>query len=82
MKTHLTDNEVLDLAFDKLDIANPNPDKIQDIAEKMDLEWDEEKELYHNPNCCNCDKQLSKIDFEFGKKSHPVLCVTCFTSNA
>lgn len=81
MKTHLTENEVIDLAFSKLNVANPNLDKIQDLAEKMDLEYDEEKELYHNPNCCNCNKDLDGIDSKFGKKSHPLLCVTCFTTN-
>lgn len=82
MKTHLSENEVLDIAFSKLNIANPNVDKIQEIAELLDLEFDEEKQLYHNPNCCGCQKELSKIDLDFGKKSHPLLCVTCFTSNA
>ena len=81
MKTHLTDNEVLEMAFDKLGIANPNVDKVLEYAELMDLEYDEEKGAYHNPDCCHCDKVLDKRDLQFGKKSHPYLCVTCYTSN-
>lgn len=49
MKTHLTEEEVLDLAFAKLNIANPNVDKITEIAESMDLEFDEENNAYKNP---------------------------------
>jgi len=50
MKTHLTEEEVLDLAFTKLNIANPNIDKIIEIADSLDLEFDEENNAYKNPN--------------------------------
>lgn len=82
MKTHITEEEILDLAFTKLNIANPNVDKIVEIAELLDLEYDKNNNSYHNPNCCNCNKELSKTDVSFGKKTHPYLCVTCYTYNA
>jgi len=50
MKTHLTDEEVFDLAFTKLNIANPNVDKVVEIAELLDLEFDEENNAYKNPD--------------------------------
>ncbi len=43
MNTHLTDEQIFDLVFEKLNISNPNPDKIIEIAEILDLEYDEEK---------------------------------------
>jgi hypothetical protein len=40
-------------------------------------------ELVFNGDCCSsCKKLLSEIDLKFGKKSKPVLCVTCYTSNS
>ncbi|MBP6512337.1 MAG: hypothetical protein KA347_06690 [Bacteroidia bacterium] len=81
MKTHLTEEEVFEMAFEKLGIANPKVDKLHEIAKLMDLEFDEDKQLYHNPNCCHCGKVLDKIDLQFGKKSPPYLCVSCFTTN-
>lgn len=81
MKTHLMEEDVFDMAFDKLNLANPKEDKLHEIAKLMDLEFDEEKGMYHNPDCCNCGKKLDKRDVQFGKKSHPYLCVTCFTNN-
>lgn len=50
MKTHLAEEEILDLAFTKLNISNPNIDKIVEIAESLDLEFDEENNAYKNPN--------------------------------
>ena len=50
MKTHLTDEEIMDLAFTKLNIANPNVDKVVEIAESLDLEFDEENNAYKNPD--------------------------------
>lgn len=39
------------------------------------------KNVDSNLNCTNCHKKLSDIDLQFGKKSNPKLCVTCFTAN-
>ena len=64
MKTHLTEEEVFEMAFEKLGIANPKVDKLHEIAKLMDLEFDEDKQLYHNPNCCHCGKVLDKIDLQ------------------
>lgn len=50
MKTHLTEEEIFDLAFTKLNIANPNVDKVVEIAELLDLEFDEENNAYKNPD--------------------------------
>lgn len=56
MKKHLTDEEILDLAFVKLDISNPNVDRVYEIAELLDLEYDEENNAYLNPNYIYDDK--------------------------
>jgi len=50
MKTHLTEEEIFDLAFTKLNIANPSVDKIIEIAKLLDLEFDEENNSYKNPD--------------------------------
>ena len=81
MKTHLTEEEVYERAYDKLDISNIKVDRLHELGGLLDLEYDEKKDAYHNPDCCNCGKDLDKRDLEFGKKSHPYLCVTCFTCN-
>lgn len=47
---YLTDDHILEMATDKLDISNPNPDKIVEIAELLDLELDPSNDLYFNPN--------------------------------
>lgn len=49
MNMYLTEEQIFDLAFEKLNISNPNPDKIIEIAEMLDLEYDEEKGCYINP---------------------------------
>lgn len=47
---HLTEEEVFDLAFSKLNIDNTDIDKIVEIAELLDLEFDESEGSYINPN--------------------------------
>jgi len=53
MKTHLTDEDIFDLAFEKLNISNPNVDKVIEIAQLLDLEYDNEADAYKNPNINN-----------------------------
>jgi hypothetical protein len=48
MKIFLTQDEVLDLAIDYLDLYDPNPDKIQDIADKMDMVYNEELDMWED----------------------------------
>jgi hypothetical protein len=50
MKKHLTDEDIFDFAFSKLNIANPKVDKVIEIAEMLDLEYDEKVGKYKNPN--------------------------------
>jgi hypothetical protein len=48
MKIFLTDVEVLELSMDALDLANPNPDKVHDIAKKLDMVYNEELDMYED----------------------------------
>lgn len=82
MKTHLTEEEVYEMASQKLDVSNIKVDRLYELGRLLDLEYDEEKDAYYNPDCYGCGKVLDKKDLEFGKKSPPYLCVTCYTSNA
>lgn len=59
MKAHLTENDIFDLAFSKLNIANPNVDKVIEITELLDLEFDEEKQAYINPNYQNNESTIN-----------------------
>ena len=47
MRIFLTEKEVLDLAFDFLDI-NPNPDMVHNIALTMDMKYDESLDMYED----------------------------------
>ena len=49
MKKHITENDVFDLVYEKLNIANPNVNKLDEFARRLDLEWDEDKMMYKNP---------------------------------
>jgi len=48
MKTFLTDKEVIELAYDALDMHCPDPDKVHDIALKMDMVYDEYLDMYED----------------------------------
>ena len=78
MKAYLTETDILEMAS-RIDIYNPNVDKIHEIAEKLDLEFDEKEGAYFNPDCTHCGRIVRGT---MHKKSHPILCSTCFTSNA
>jgi len=78
MKTHLTEKDILEMAS-RIDVYNPNVDKAQEIAEMLDLEFDEKEGAYFNPDCTFCGKVVKNT---MHKKSHPILCSTCYTGNA
>lgn len=42
----LTEKEVLELAIVYLDMIQPNPDRIHEIAEKMDMKYMELMDMY------------------------------------
>lgn len=48
MKIFLTESEVIELAYDALDLCQPDPDKVHSIAEKMDMVYNEELDLYED----------------------------------
>jgi hypothetical protein len=48
MKVFLTDSEVIELAYDALDMNCPDPDKVHDIAMKMDMVYSEEMDMYED----------------------------------
>lgn len=50
-RTYYDRSQVYEMAVDKLDMINPNDDALMDIAtDKLDLEYDEDKELFFQPN--------------------------------
>jgi hypothetical protein len=48
MKIFLTENEVIELAYDALDMNCPDPDKVHDIALRMDMVYNEELDMYED----------------------------------
>lgn len=42
----LTEKEVLELAQEHLDMIQPNPDRVHEIAEKMDMKYMELMDMY------------------------------------
>jgi hypothetical protein len=50
MKTFLSTEEVIELAYDALDMNCPDPDKVHDIALKMDMIYDEDMDMYQDVN--------------------------------
>lgn len=50
MKVYLTDEEVIELAYSALDMNCPDPDKVHDIALKMDMVYDETIDMYEDVN--------------------------------
>lgn len=42
----LTEKEVLELAQEYLDMIEPNPDRVHEIAEKMDMKYMELMDMY------------------------------------
>lgn len=50
MKTHLTIEDVYDMAYDELDVSNIKVDKEMELAQMLDLEWDDTVNAYKNPD--------------------------------
>lgn len=48
MKVFLTDEEVIELAYEALDMNCPDPDKVHEIALKMDMVYNDELDLYED----------------------------------
>lgn len=48
MRIFLTDKEVIELAYDALDMIQPDPDKVHDIALRMDMVYDEYLDLFED----------------------------------
>lgn len=48
MKIFLTDTQVIELAYDALDMIQPDPDKVHDIALRMDMVYNEELDMYED----------------------------------
>lgn len=48
MKIFLTESEVLELAYDALNMNRPDPDKVHDIALRMDMVYSEELDMYED----------------------------------
>jgi hypothetical protein len=48
MKIFLTEAEVIELAYDALDMHCPDPDKVHDIAKRMDMEYNEDLDMYED----------------------------------
>lgn len=48
MKIFLTEEEVIELAYDALDMIQPNPDRVHDIAARMDMVYDEALDMYED----------------------------------
>lgn len=48
MKIFLTAQEVIDVSRDCLDINEPNPDKVHEIAERLGMVYDEYLDMYED----------------------------------
>lgn len=48
MKVFLTAEEVFNVAADYLDLYDPNPDKINDIAEIMDMVYNDDLDMWED----------------------------------
>jgi hypothetical protein len=60
IKKHLTDEELIELAYEKLNISNVNVDKLFELANKLDLIFDGEKGMYLNPKWLDPEEFLSE----------------------
>ncbi len=47
-RIYYTDDRILEEATFKLDISNPNPDKVMEIAELLDLYYDPTLDAYYD----------------------------------
>lgn len=68
MKTHLTEEDIYNLACEQLNISNIKVDKTHELAQMLDLEYDEEKETYYNPNMYYCSKCSQPQEHSFSSQ--------------
>jgi hypothetical protein len=61
MKIFLTDNEVIELSYDALDLSCPDPDKVHDIAKRMDMIYNEDLDMYEDVEKVSLRKYHRKI---------------------
>lgn len=48
MKIFLTEQQVIELAYDALDMNCPDPDKVDNIAKRMDMVYNETLDMYED----------------------------------
>ena len=71
MKIFLTESEVLELAYDALDLCQPDSDHVHDIALKMDMVYNEYLDLYEDVEEISLGK--------YNRRLHQIssICSTC-----
>lgn len=61
MKIYLTEQEVLELSYDALDLSQPDPDKVHDMALRMDMVYNEDLDMYEDVKEVSLRKFRSRI---------------------
>lgn len=61
MKIFLTEAEVIELAYEALDMCRPDPDKVHDIALRMDMSYNEEFDMYEDVEEVSLRKLRNRI---------------------
>jgi len=62
MKIFLTDNEVIELAYDALDMSRPDPDKVDELARRMDMIYNEDMDMYEDVEEVSLRKYQRRIN--------------------
>jgi hypothetical protein len=62
MKIFLTEKEVIELAYNALDMNRPDPDKVHDIALRMDMVYNEELDMYEDVEEISLKKYSGRIN--------------------
>lgn len=62
MKIYLTEKQVIELAYSALDMNCPDPDKVHDIALRMDMVYSEDIEMYEDVQEVSLRKYTRRID--------------------
>lgn len=62
MKIFLTEQQVIELAYDALDMNCPDPDKVHEIALRMDMVYNEELDMYEDVEEVSLRKYTRKIN--------------------
>lgn len=61
MKIFLNESEVIELAYDALDMNCPDPDKVHDIALRMDMVYNEDLDMYEDVEEVSLRKLRNRI---------------------